>query len=82
MINSIISADFRIVSFKILFKLLKKLNFDKIYNQYLKSFSLIHLSNVLVSNVYNRIFLLYFYLKKFLIQYWRLKFNFFLSTLV
>ena len=67
--NKIVSNDFRIVSFPILFKLLRKLNFDKIYNRYLKSFSVIHVSNVIISKTYTRIFSLYYYLKKFLYHY-------------
>lgn len=65
----IISDDTVDITTSVLKKLLKKLNFDKIYNKFLKGFFFIHFSKIVTDVKYKRIFVLYKKLKKFLYFY-------------
>lgn len=40
------------------------------------------MNKTLISKNYNRIFLLYYKLRKFLFNYWRIKFNFMLTRMI
>lgn len=67
--NRLVSKSFKTVSIDVLLKLFKKFQYDNIMKKSLKHFELLYLSTDIISMNFDRIFILYRYLKRFLSVY-------------